>query len=457
LGLTLGVTVLAVGPSAGASTNGQTIWVARYDGPSDYPSFDTARSVAVSPDGSKVFVTGYSYGVGDDYATLAYDASTGTKLWLSHYNVPGYGATSLVVSPDGARVFVTGTVLTADRTQLAYGTVAYDASTGTKLWMKRFVARNTAQNWASSLAVSPDGSRVFVTGYGAKRNTRREDYATVTYDASTGATLWWALYNGPASGQDIPHSVTASPDGSKVFVTGKSEGGSQHWDYATVAYNASIGTQLWVSRYSGQGDYSEATSIATSPEGSKVVVTGVSSEPGSGEDYATVAYDASGGAELWVSRYDDTSNGDDGASSLVMASDGSKVFVTGHSRVAGKGFDYATIAYKASSGDQIWLRRYNGRGNGRDLGYAIATSPDGGKVFVTGESTGEGGNSDYATVAYDASTGAKLWVKRYNGPANDDDLALAIAASPDGSKVLVTGSASVRSYDTDYVTVAYAA
>ena len=116
--------VLVLGPSAGASTSRQTIWVARYDGPSDSPSFDTARSIAVSPDGSKVFVTGYSYGDGDDYATLAYDASTGTKLWLSRYNGPGYGASSLAVSPDGARVFVTGTVLTPDRTQLAYGTVA---------------------------------------------------------------------------------------------------------------------------------------------------------------------------------------------------------------------------------------------------------------------------------------------------------------------------------------------
>jgi hypothetical protein len=72
-------------------------------------------------------------------------------------------------------------------------------------------------------------------------------------------------------------------------------------------------------------------------------------------------------------------------------------------------------------GDQLWVKRYNGPANGLDLARALGVSPDGSKVFVTGQSLGSGSGSDYATVAYDAASGAKLWSRRYNGPANADD------------------------------------
>jgi hypothetical protein len=81
-------------------------------------------------------------------------------------------------------------------------------------------------------------------------------------------------------------------------------------------------------------------------------------------------------------------------------------------------------------------------------------SPDSSTVFVTG-STGSGA-SDYATVAYDAIGGYQLWVRTYNGPGNGTDGgATAIGVSPDGSAVFVTGESYSTTSQDDYATLAY--
>jgi outer membrane protein assembly factor BamB len=59
------------------------------------------------------------------------------------------------------------------------------------------------------------------------------------------------------------------------------------------------------------------------------------------------------------------------------------------------------------------------------------------RVFVTGASGGRGANlEDYATVAYDAVTGARLWVRRYNGPADRRNSSHVVAVSPGGQVVV---------------------
>ena len=81
----------------------------------------------------------------------------------------------------------------------------------------------------------------------------------------------------------------------------------------------------------------------------------------------------------------------------------------------------------------------------------MAVSPDGTTVYVTGTS---GSDQGYATVAYSAATGSQLWASRYHGPANDGD-ACCVAVSPDGTAVYVTGDSYGGPTDYDYATVAY--
>lgn len=208
-----------------------------------------------------------------------------------------------------------------------------------------------------------------------------------------GTRLWVSRYNGPAGGDDVAASEAASNAANLMVVTGASQGKTAlgHLDYATVAYNTLTGARMWVSRYNGPGDGNDlASSVAFNPSGAAVYVTGGSAGSGTGDDYATVAYDAATGKELWASRYNGPGNGNDQASSVAVSRDGMTVFVTGGSPGATSQNDYATIAYDSATGAQLWLRRYNGPGNGKDFGTSIGVSPDGSRVFVTGGSTRNG-------------------------------------------------------------------
>jgi hypothetical protein len=67
---------------------------------------------------------------------------------------------------------------------------------------------------------------------------------------------------------------------------------------------------------------------------------------------------------------------------------------------------------------------YNGPSSGFDEATALGLSPDGSRVFVTGASRGSGTSLDDATLAYDASNGHQLWVKRYTGDVTGGSTAL---------------------------------
>ena len=103
-------------------------------------------------------------------------------------------------------------------------------------------------------------------------------------------------------------------------------------------------------------------------------------------DYATLKYDPSGNL-LWEKRYKGPGNGADGATAMAVDAAGN-VYVTGESGGVGSGLDYATLKYDAS-GNLLWEKRYNGPGNASDRATAIAVDAAG-NVYVTGYSDGGG-------------------------------------------------------------------
>ena len=97
----------------------------------------------------------------------------------------------------------------------------------------------------------------------------------------------------------------------------------------------------------------------------------------------------------------------------------------------------------SAPGTTQWVRRYQGPSHDTDIATSIASSPDGSVAFVTGRSDGPSGpggedDTDVATIAYAIGSGAELWTARYDSfSGKRGDCGNAVAAT--GTQVFVTG------------------
>lgn len=318
-------------------SNGNQQWVARYNG----GGLDGPNAVAVDSSGN-VYVTGFSGGVGDnfkDYATIKYDTN-GNQLWVARYNGPVNRTDyAYALGLDSAGdVYVAGYSSSSTSTyDYDFATVKYDAG-GNQLWVARHRAFQNMNPHLASLAVDSAGN-AYVTG--STQGNGGEDYATIKYDTN-GNELWVARYNGPVSGIDSASAVKVD-DAGNVYVTGSSAGSGSFQDYATIKYDGN-GNQLWVARYNAPANGSDAAKAFGLDIAGNVYVTGES--PGASLyefDYATVEYDNAGN-QLWVARYNGTGNASDLSKAIAVDSTGN-VYVTGSSTGASGTFDFATIKY----------------------------------------------------------------------------------------------------------------
>jgi hypothetical protein len=451
LATTLGIGLWVQPSSARVGQPGDRLWVSAHDEGLD----DVGIAVVASPDAGKVFVAGYAFRdeedpLSYDYLTIGYDTMTGDERWVALYDGAGGGdqARAAAVSPDGTRVFVTGFSYGGSGAIYDYATVAYDAVTGSELWVQRY---DGGYDDPESLAVSPDGMAVYVTG------SSESDYVTVAYDASTGAQRWVQRYSGPGSWGDQATSVAAAPDGSSVIVTGHAGGnGGSELVCTTIAYDSATGAERWIGHFDGATDcYGE--DVAVSPDSSMAIVTGYGYRESS-RDFITLAYDVSTGTLVWTAYFDapedQHDNEQDEAYALAVSPDGTVVVVTGKSSEDSGYYDYATVAYDAATGVQLWAR-VPGKDLKEDVAWAVAVSPDSRAVYVTGDTySGLPSSRDFGTVAYRLGTGERLWQDRLNGVDSGWDYANDVAVSPNGSAAFITGTGNGS--ESDILTVAYA-
>lgn len=404
--------------------NGNQLWEKCYNDDANIPN--EAYALVLDSSGN-VCITGWIYDYAtdnEDYLTIKYD-SDGNQLWAARYNGNGnYVDEAYGLGIDGlGNVYVTGESY-GSGTDYDYATIKYDPN-GNQLWVERYNGDANGEDIASALAVDNSGN-VYVTGIGGVG-----DYTTIKYD-TYGNKIWTAKYNGDANGVDWGNAIAMDGQGN-IYVTGYSYGSGTYRDYATVKYDPN-GNQLWASRYNGDSNsWDEAIAIKVDGSGN-VYVTGISWGNKTYEDYATVKYDPNGN-QVWAARYGGPGRDEEDKINAMAVDGQGNVCITGSSCYGdpsyGGNTDYATIKY-GPDGNRLWLRRYNGTGNGNDVANAIAVD-NFGNVYVTGGSyTGSTSDSDYATIKYDPN-GNLLWTALYNGDANGPDAASAIALDNSGN------------------------
>lgn len=318
-------------------------------------------------------------------------------------------------------------------------------------WVRTYVGGYYG-NGFTGIALDASGN-IYVTGYTSGFDLWYHDYILSKYKPD-GTELWVEKYNGPGNADDVSTGIAMDHSGN-VYVTGWSAGSqtSSSYDIATIKYDEK-GNDLWVVRYNGPAGYRDIASDLAVDSYGNIYVTGycdfklVPLLP-TASDYVTIKYDSSGN-ELWVRRYNGPGNGNDFASNIAIDSSGN-VYVTGVSPGNETADDYATIKYD-SAGTQIWVRRYNGPGNDDDEAHALAVD-NSGNVYVTGESYSSTGDQDYATIKYHPD-GDTAWVRRYKGP-EDDDMAYALVIDT-WDNVYITGESYSGDVTVkDYVTIKY--
>ncbi|OVE79593.1 hypothetical protein BVY01_02090 [bacterium I07] len=428
------------------NSSGQVLWGASYSEP-NY-SLDTANTMTVDQSGN-VFVAGSSHDVDqvDDYVIVKYDGS-GVEKRILRFDGGNTGIDRMTdfTSDDLGNVYVTG--ISSGERRGNFATTKYNTD-GAVEWTANYRRSDDSDNDPAAI-IADDTGNVYVTGRSRDFNlsNNRPDYVTVKYNSS--GFEEWAVRSNIISGRNIRNApvALAVDHFDNVYVIGSSVGLGTNEDYTTIKINAA-GEEQWLVRYNGPGNGNDRVVGLVVDKSGNVYVTGMSWSVESNYDYTTLKYNVSG-LEQWASRYDGPASSTDRVSGLIM-DDSGNVYVTGKSWAEGTKEDYATIKYD-SSGNELWVARYNGTDNGADTGIDIGIDETG-NVYVTGSSWSDDTGFDYVTVKYNAS-GNELWVTRYDGPLpKSEDVPSSLVIDGEGY-IYVAGSSAGRG-ESMFTTIKY--
>jgi len=359
---------------------GDLIWSRTFD---EFTGNDVATDMDIGSDGC-VCIAGYSDNsiFNPEFVTIKYDPA-GNLLWAKRYSYPGYAgamATALDIDNENS-VYVTGVLQNFNS--------------------KNFTIKYTSQGdtvWTSFRYLGLYGYNPVTINVDKQKNVycATGDYYTEVHRFDSSGIKRQGAQNSYGNVLSKNGSVLAE---NALYVVGNNlsffEGSPQYFfqkyrpdNYGPVQQRGYFCLGL-VNRF----DSAKAVALGLAEN---VFVTGKSCDSISCF-ISTVKLDSNFTIK-WESVYRTNTNFYSGGNAIVMEKNGYNMYMTGAND------NYLTIKYKHTNGDTMWVRQYNGVGNGIDVSNAIAIDSSG-NVIITGRSQVSGNDYDIVTIKYYQTSG----------------------------------------------------
>ncbi|HJV04920.1 MAG TPA: hypothetical protein VJ868_06630 [Actinomycetota bacterium] len=325
------------------------------------PPPDRARASWISADpAGNAIVTAYHV-TGENFSPAGWlvvkYGPLGNVIWRDDIPV-AHGRTVRVETDDAGNAYVTGTMFLGTTTDAV--TIKY-APNGAKRWTRSFNGGAAAADVPSSVAVTPDGSRIATVGRSGPA------FFTVIYDAQGDV-----IRRNVRTDLGTAHDAAFGPK--KELYVGTSRYTQATSDQMTIVKFGASGATLWTRSYAA-GDFIHR--IAVDHAGNVISVGVVDTY----FDWVTLKV-APNGDRLWARRYSAT-EGDDEVPAFLAIDAANAIYVTGRAGPIPPGpgvslLMMTTIKY-APAGSLVW--RVN-RDINRGVGVRVGTDQ---AAYVLGE------------------------------------------------------------------------
>ncbi|MFO7523978.1 MAG: T9SS type A sorting domain-containing protein [Ignavibacteriaceae bacterium] len=274
------------------------------------------------------------------------------------------------------------------------------------LWTKTFGGSNI--DIGHSVQQTSDGGFI-ITGY------------TRSYGATSGRNVWLIKtdpfgneqWNNTFGGNDDDEgqSVKQTSDGGYIIAGHTKSFGAGLNDVYLIKTD-SLGNQLWTRTFGGSND-DEGYSVLQTADNGYLVAGATSSSGAGGRDVILVKTDSDGNL-VWQKTLGGLSS--DGAWYINYASDGGYI-ITGWTFSHGPGFlGNAWLLKVDSLGNEQWNSAFGG--TDADRGYSVQQSSDGGYILTGYTSSFGAGLTDMLLIKTD-DAGNQIWMKTFGGTGRD--------------------------------------